>query len=121
MSQGPTTIHQLVSGELFKKFSESCESDYFIFHAPIDMILAPSEVRQPDLILAHRNRLNILSNRGVEGAPDLVVEILSPSTLKRDKIDKLRTYSKFGIPEYWIVDPATGVLEECVLLEERYE
>ncbi|WP_306463605.1 Uma2 family endonuclease [Siminovitchia fortis] len=81
LSPGPTTIHQLMSGELYKTFRESCESDYIILSAPLDVILAPTEVRQPDLVLVHRNRLDILSNRGVEGAPDLVVEILSPTTL----------------------------------------
>ncbi|MFS0644031.1 Uma2 family endonuclease [Siminovitchia sp. 179-K 8D1 HS] len=121
MSPAPTIIHQLVSGELFKKFSQSCESDYIILPAPVDVILAPTEVRQPDLAIVHRNRLDILSQRAVEGAPDLVVEILSPGTLKRDKIDKLRTYAKYGIPEYWIVDPEAGVLEEYVLDKERYE
>lgn len=121
MSPAPTVTHQLVSGELFDKLKKSCESDYIILSAPVDVILAPTEVRQPDLVLLQRDRLDILSQRGIEGAPDLVVEILSPSTLKRDKIDKLSTYAKYGIQEYWIVDPEYGILEEYVLLEERYE
>jgi Uma2 family endonuclease len=121
MSPGPTTIHQLVSAELFKRFSDSCESDYIILPAPIDVILAPTEVRQPDLVVVNRSRMEILSNRGVEGAPDLVVEILSPATLKRDKIDKLKTYAKYGIQEYWIVDPVTGILEQYILSAERYD
>lgn len=66
--------------------------------------------------------LDILSTRGVEGAPDyLVVEILSPSTLKQDKIDKLKSYAKFQIPEYRIVEPVSGILEEYILHAERYE
>lgn len=121
MSPAPTVTHQLVSGELFEKLKQSCESDYIILSAPVDVILSPSEVRQPDLVLLHRDRLGILSQRGIEGAPDLVVEILSPSTLKRDKIDKLSTYAKYGIQEYWIVDPAYGILEEYILLDNRYE
>lgn len=75
MGPGPTVTHQLVSGELFEKLKQSCGTDYIIFPAPIDVILAPTEVRQPDLVLVNRNRMDILSNRGVEGAPDLVVEI----------------------------------------------
>ena len=65
--------------------------------------------------------MGILSNRGVLGAPDLVVEILSPSTLKRDKIDKLHTYSKFSIPEDWIVEPKTAILEQYYLEEGQYK
>lgn len=115
MSPSPSTIHQLVSFELQKKIDETCRNEYIIFNAPIDLILSTKEVRQPDLVLVHRNRLNIVSRKGIEGVPDLVVEILSPSTLKRDKLDKLKTYAHFHIPEYWIVEPELGSLEQFVL------
>jgi Uma2 family endonuclease len=55
------------------------------------------------------------------GPPDLIVEILSPSTLRRDKVDKLKTYARFNVPEYWIVEPILGILEQYVLQEQRYE
>lgn len=121
MSPAPSVTHQFISFELQKNLTQSCESDYFIFYAPIDVILSSTEVRQPDIVLINRNRLDIISNRGIEGAPDLVIEILSPSTLKRDKIDKLEVYARFYIPEYWIVDPDSCVLEQFVLRGERYE
>ncbi|ALX50032.1 Uma2 family endonuclease [Lentibacillus amyloliquefaciens] len=120
MSPAPSVTHQMISSQMQKKITESCESDFFILNAPIDVILADNEVRQPDLVLIHRKRLNILSNRGVIGPPDLVVEILSPSTLKRDKIDKLNTYANFGIPEYWIVEPKVGTLEQYSLHDDQY-
>ncbi|QKY70131.1 Uma2 family endonuclease [Lentibacillus sp. CBA3610] len=66
-------------------------------------------------------RIYILTNRGIEGAPDLVIEIISPSSLKRDKIDKLKTYAHFKIPEYWVVDPNLGAVEQYILTNERYE
>lgn len=121
MSPAPSITHQIISFELQKKITISCELDYLILYAPVDVILSSTEVRQPDIVLVKRNRLDIVSNRGIEGAPDLVIEILSPSTLKRDKIDKLEVYARFHIPEYWIVDPNSGVLEQFVLREERYE
>lgn len=121
MSPAPSVTHQLISFEIQKKISQTCESDYIILYSPVDVILSPIEVRQPDLVLVHRNRINIISKRGVEGAPDLVIEILSPSTLKRDKIDKLKSYATYGIPEYWIVDPVSGVLEQYIQNSERYE
>lgn len=121
MIPSPSTIHQLVSSEIYDKMTDSCKSDYFIFYAPIDVILSPKDVRQPDIVLVARSRIDILTNRGIEGPPDLVVEIISPSSLKRDKIDKLTTYARFKIPEYWIVDPNLGSLEQYVLTNERYE
>ncbi|ASN04830.1 Uma2 family endonuclease [Virgibacillus necropolis] len=121
MSPAPSVNHQLVVYEIQKNIARSCESDYLILFAPVDVILSNTEVRQPDLVLVNRKRLDILSNRGIEGAPDLVVEILSPSTLKRDKIDKLKSYAKSQIPEYWIVEPVSGILEEYILHTEHYE
>ncbi|MGM8363919.1 Uma2 family endonuclease [Virgibacillus sp. W0181] len=121
MSPSPSTIHQLVIAEIDDQISLSCKQDYFIFFAPIDVILSSTNVRQPDIALVHRKRVGILTQRGIEGAPDLVIEVLSPSTLKRDKIDKIKTYAAFHIPEYWIVDPASGTLEQYVLSEDRYE
>lgn len=121
MSPSPSTIHQMVSSELYEEVANSCKSDYFIFYAPIDVILSEADVRQPDIALVDRERMNTLTNRGIEGAPDLVVEIISPSSLKRDKIDKLATYAHFNIPEYWIVDPNLGALEQYVLTQEQYE
>ncbi|MEC5424977.1 Uma2 family endonuclease [Virgibacillus sp. C22-A2] len=121
MSPSPSLKHQLVSFEIHKNITRSCESDYIILYAPVDVILSSTEVRQPDIVLVHRDRINILSKRGVEGTPDLVIEILSPSTLKRDKIDKLKSYGHYQIPEYWIVEPQSGILEQYILHENRYE
>lgn len=121
MSPTPTVTHQFISFEMQKRISQSCESEYFILYAPVDVILSPKEVRQPDIVLVHRKRLEIISKRGVEGAPDLVIEILSPSTLKRDKIAKKKSYAYYGIPEYWIIDPNSAVLEQYILAGDRYE
>jgi len=121
MSPAPTVTHQLVSFEIQKHFTYHCESDYFILNAPIDVILSPTEVRQPDIVLVNRKRIHILSNRGIEGAPDLVVEILSPSSLKRDKIDKQKVYASYNVPEYWIVEPKLEIIEAYILNEDHYE
>lgn len=121
MSPAPTTIHQMILIALNEQFLINCKSDYFILFAPIDVILSKNEVRQPDITLINRERVDILTMRGIEGAPDLVVEILSPSSLKRDKIDKHLTYAQYKIPEYWIVDPTSGILEQFVIVGDRYE
>lgn len=121
MSPSPSPIHQFFNAEIFDQLSSTCKSDYFILSAPIDVILSPNEVRQPDLVLIKRERIDIITNRGIEGTPDLVIVVLSPSSLKRDKIDKLKTYAHFGISEYWIVDPNSESLEQYILLDRRYD
>lgn len=120
MSPGPSIKHQVVSFQFMQKISSTCLAEYLIIPAPIDLILSPKEVRQPDFVLIHRNRLDIITKRGIEGPPDLVVEILSPSSYKRDKVNKLKVYAMHGIPEYWIVDPLYEVLEQYQLQNDQY-
>jgi len=96
-------------------------SEYYIFDAPLDVILSETEVRQPDLIMVHRSRSHILTQRGIEGAPDLVAEVVSPSYRWRDKVQKLKAYAKYAIPEYWIIDPASQTLEQYVLSGSVYD
>ena len=117
---GPNAAHQSVGGELFHLMKLMCRSDYLVFVAPFDVILSPVDVRQPDIMLVHRSRAGIVTMRGIEGAPDLVVEVMSPGSRKRDKIGKAETYAKYGVPEYWIIDPESVTLERYVLHGERF-
>ncbi|MBO9607520.1 MAG: Uma2 family endonuclease [Paenibacillaceae bacterium] len=121
MAPAPSPGHQSISRELLKQVDKSCESDYLIYFSPIDVILSSKDVRQPDLLMLHRSRSHIVTRRGIEGAPDLVAEILSPGSRSRDKIGKSRTYAKYGVPEYWIVDPDALTLERYVLRDGHYE
>ena len=70
----------------------------------VDVVLSKTNVVQPDLLYVSNGRLNILTEAGVSGAPDLAVEVLSASTHRRDEVTKLRLYEDFGVDEYWIVD-----------------
>jgi len=72
--------------------------------SPIDVVLSDHTILQPDLIYVSKSRRGIVKRR-VEGAPDLVIEILSQPNSRRDRIDKLNLYAEFGVAEYWIVDP----------------
>ncbi len=77
-----------------------------VFHAPCDVVLSEVDVVQPDLLFVSNARAHILfSGANVQGAPDLVVEILSPSTAERDRTRKRALYARYGVPEYWLVDP----------------
>lgn len=80
--------------------------------APTDVVLSDITVLQPDLLLVLGDRTAIIDPNGaVHGAPDLVIEILSPSTAQRDLEQKRLLYGRFGVREYWIVDPETKSIE----------
>lgn len=114
----PTTTHQRISHQLVRVMTDSCESSYIIIHAPVEVILGEHETRQPDILMVHRSRAYIIEERAVAGPPDLVVEILSPGTAKRDRTMKLESYARFGVPEYWIVDAANMTVEQYVQQEQ---
>jgi len=82
-----------------------------VFAAPFDVLLAEGDYLEPDIVFVSAARTHLLSDRGVEGAPDLVIEVTSPSTASRDRGAKLERYRHFGVGQYWIVDPDAGALE----------
>jgi Uma2 family endonuclease len=92
-----------------------------LYTAPIGVTLDDENGVQPDLVFISRERLDIVGRRGIEGAPDLVVEVLSPSTRSRDRGVKQRRYAAAGVRYYWIVDPRTRTLDELRLGGEGYE
>ena len=75
-----------------------------LFYAPIDLILDPTTILQPDLLFVFSARVNIITERAIEGVPDLVVEILSPTTSRSDRVTKAQIYARHRVPVYWIVD-----------------
>jgi Uma2 family endonuclease len=92
-----------------------------VFYAPIDVILDEENVVQPDLVFISRGNLGILQKQGIIGSPDMVVEILSPSSFYRDRYEKKALYERFKVEEYWIVDPANSTVEVFVLEETGYQ
>jgi Uma2 family endonuclease len=81
------------------------------YFAPIDVILARDTVVQPDLVFVAGERRAVMTERGVEGSPDLAVEILSPGTRRLDRTVKMRVYARFAVQECWIVDPEAQTFE----------
>jgi Uma2 family endonuclease len=114
----PTTTHQRISYQMLRAITDSCEDNYIIMYAPIDVILSSEETRQPDILMIHRSRASIIEEHAVVGPPDLVIEILSPNSAKRDRVMKKESYARFGVQEYWIVDPSNLTIEQLVLVEE---
>lgn len=91
-----------------------------LFAAPIDLILESTAVLQPDLVFISNARLQIITQRAIEGAPDLVIEILSPSTGRNDRGTKAQIYARHEIPFYWIVDPDRESIEIYRLHDGSY-
>lgn len=91
-----------------------------LYCAPIDLILAPTTVLQPDLAFISIERQGIVTARGIEGSPDLIIEILSAGTARTDRTTKAHLYARYGIRHYWIVDPESRTLEAYSLAAETY-
>jgi|SRR5437773_6340318 len=88
--------------------------------APMDVLFAATSVVQPDLLFINKERLNIITETNIQGAPHLVVEILSPSTAAIDRGGKMSLYAKYGVPHYWIVDSDRLTLEMYELEGRSY-
>ncbi len=92
-----------------------------LFVAPFDVVFSDFDVVEPDLVYISRARqADVLTAAHVRGAPDLVVEIGSPSTRKRDETIKRRLYERFGVEEYWVVDPELDEIKVYQLVDGRY-
>ena len=91
-----------------------------VYTAPIDVILSPTTVLQPDVVFVAAARTAIITDRAIEGPPDLVVEILSAGTARRDRGAKAKLYARFGIPHYWVLDPKAHTFEALSLHGHSY-
>jgi Uma2 family endonuclease len=91
-----------------------------VYFAPIDIRFTPDNVLIPDIVFVAQDRLHIIGLKAIDGPPDLVVEILSPGTRRRDPSVKRELYARFGVREYWIVDPRARTVEVLQLVGNGY-
>ena len=123
MPPAPSTGHQIVSmvlGSLLYRFVSERKLGTVIA-APTDVVLSDTDVVQPDILFVSNQKSHILTRESVRGAPDLVVEILSPATAERDRTLKLDLYAQHGVKEYWIVDPDAGTVMVLLRGEVGFE
>ncbi|MGD2069848.1 MAG: Uma2 family endonuclease [Gemmatimonadota bacterium] len=114
VTPAPSLHHQRIAGRLFARLFEFVERQELgeVFPAPLDVLFGEGDYMEPDIVFVRKERAgHVLTDRGVEGPPDLVVEILSPATEARDRGIKLDRYRLFGVGEYWIVDPGERAIE----------
>ncbi len=90
------------------------------YTSPIDVFFDKYNNTQPDILFIKKERLFIVTKDGIQGQPDLIVEVLSPSTYRVDRIAKMKTYCEFGVSEYWIVDPNNKAIEVHFLENNAY-
>lgn len=119
----PSVTHQRLVKRLLKLLDVFVERRSLgeVFVSPVDVILSNTNVVQPDLAFVSKERSEIVQDRGLFGAPDLVVEVISPSTLKKDTEDKKRIYARFGVKELWFVFPGERAVEVFSLKGDEYE
>jgi Uma2 family endonuclease len=107
VTPAPIPRHQLAVHHLDVELGNWVEEQGsgLVLPSPIDVVFEDTSVVQPDLIWISEERRSIVTEANVQGAPDLVVEVLSPSTRRTDEIIKRKLYERFGVREYWLVDP----------------
>jgi len=122
MTPSPLPNHQRISRKLefiLEKFvTENNLGE--IFDAPCDVYLDDENVIQPDILFISLDRLAIIGEKNIQGAPDLAVEIISENSAYKDMVQKKRLYARFGVKEYWVVIPDCEEIEIYILKDNTY-
>ena len=123
MAPAPREIHQYVLINLIIAIGASVKKHNLgeVYSAPTDVVLSDLNVVQPDLLFISNERAHSITPDNIQGAPDLVVEILSPATAERDRNVKFELYAEHGVHEYWIVDPDARTITVFLLDEGAFE
>jgi Uma2 family endonuclease len=121
MSPAPTTRHQRILMDILLALGGFVKSHRRgeVLCAPLDIILSEDNIVQPDIVYISSKRRGIVFREGIRGAPDLCVEILSPSNRDLDLNAKRLLYARFGLPELWLVDPDADTLQIFRLQENH--
>ena len=122
MTPSPKTKHKVVSRNLLVEISLFLKKNKIgkVFGAPYDVILSQDNVVEPDIIFISNDNLEIITEDNVQGSPDLLIEILSPSSQDNDRNKKKVIYETYGVKEYWIVDPDLEVVDVYILKDGKF-
>lgn len=123
MTPSPVPGHQRILrkiGFILEKFvTENNLGE--LFYAPCDVYFDNENVVQPDILFISKDRLNIIGEKNIQGAPDLIIEIISESSAYRDMVLKKKLYARHGVKEYWIVIPEGKEIEVYILKDNTYQ
>lgn len=121
MTPSPNWRHQQIVGNLYMALRAFIDAGGLgkVCVAPMDVVLEDRTALQPDLLFIRADRLAVTRSGHVEGAPDLVIEVLSPSTASFDRETKLQVYARTGVPEIWYVNPDSEIVEILNLGADR--
>ena len=122
MSPPPLEIHQKVLMDIVLQIGDFIKKNSLgmLRSAPYGVYLDEENILEPDISFIRKENLHKIKENGLHGAPDLVIEILSPSTAQYDKNQKKKAYEHSGVQEYWIVDPGNRKTKGYYLEEGRY-
>ena len=122
LNPAPNLYHQTISRRIQFQLYTQIETKNlgWVFDAPVDVRLTDFDVVQPDLVVVLQDRAEIMTETKIDGAPNLVIEILSKSTASNDRTLKKQLYQRTGVLEYWIVDPDTSTIEQFVLENQKF-
>ena len=122
MTPAPSTRHQTVSKRLQYQIYTQVELAGLgvVFSAPVDVQFSDHDIVQPDLVVVLAEHSERITPTKLNGPPDLIVEILSPSTASTDLTLKKQLYERAGVPEYWIADSDTKTIDQYILQGDRY-
>ena len=123
VTPAPRTRHQRISSNLHGFLFDTIQKTQngMLFSAPTDVVLSEIDILQPDLLFVSRARTSIITEENIQGAPDLVVEILSESTRRIDEIIKRKLYEHHGVHEYWIIDPEVETIKVYRATEQGFQ
>lgn len=112
LAAAPNIAHQTTQGKLGWRMASTVETEElgYVFFSPCDVVLSEHNTFQPDLVFVSRENAGIITDANIQGAPDLVVEIISPSSTGRDWVTKRDLYAKYGVKKYWLIDPINRTL-----------
>lgn len=116
----PMIRHQQLVKYFLTSIEDTCATEGLVLTAPIDVQFDEENEFQPDVVYITNENLHIVTEKKIIGAPDIIIEILSPSTSYNDKIRKKRVYERFCVKEYWIVDPVHLYVDQLVLTDKKY-
>ena len=123
MNPSPVPYHQEISRKLSREIGDFVDENALgvLYYAPLDVVLGENEVYQPDIMFISNENTGIIGPKNIQGAPDVVVEILSPETAYYDLREKFKIFEQRGVKEYWIVDPGLKRIEVYQNKEGRFK